>query len=87
MPETNRGNDRSAANSLLVETRARTQRRQLAGYSPIAGNLRDRETAWWAPEDSNRQPDRYERSALTVEVPSEPLVIAWRRVLAIEGHR
>jgi len=24
--------------------------------------------AWWAREDSNLQPDRYERSALTVEL-------------------
>jgi hypothetical protein len=24
-----------------------------------------RQTAWWAREDSNLQPDRYERSALT----------------------
>jgi hypothetical protein len=25
-------------------------------------------TAWWAREDSNLQPDRYERSALTIEL-------------------
>ena len=36
-------------------------------------------TAWWAREDSNLQPDRYERSALTIELrarapaTSEPL--------------
>ena len=27
------------------------------------GNLRKRETAWWAREDSNLQPDRYERTS------------------------
>ena len=31
----------------------------------IAGSYR---TAWWARQDSNLQPDRYERSALTVEL-------------------
>ena len=29
-----------------------------------------RRTAWWAREDSNLQPDRYERSALTIELPA-----------------
>src|SRR5258707_1034723 len=27
-----------------------------------------RENAWWARQDSNLQPDRYERSALTIEL-------------------
>ena len=27
---------------------------------------------WWAREDSNLQPDRYERSALTVELRAPP---------------
>ncbi len=25
---------------------------------------------WWAGQDSNLQPDRYERSALTIELPA-----------------
>ena len=29
------------------------------------GNLAVRKSAWWARQDSNLQPDRYERSALT----------------------
>ena len=28
--------------------------------------------AWWAREDSNLQPDRYERSALTIELRARP---------------
>ena len=32
------------------------------GKSPFGG------TAWWAREDSNLQPDRYERPALTIEL-------------------
>src|SRR5437588_768964 len=29
-------------------------------------------SSWWAREDSNLQPDRYERSALTVELRARP---------------
>ncbi len=29
-----------------------------------------RETPWWAGQDSNLQPDRYERPALTIELPA-----------------
>jgi hypothetical protein len=32
------------------------------------GNFPKRGTAWWAREDSNLQPDRYERPALTIEL-------------------
>ena len=32
------------------------------------GNAGSHRTAWWAREDSNLQPDRYERSALTIEL-------------------
>src|SRR4029079_11912424 len=31
-----------------------------------SGNFHMRRTAWWAREDLNLQPDRYERSALTI---------------------
>jgi hypothetical protein len=31
-------------------------------------------TAWWAREDSNLQPDRYERSALTIELRARNLI-------------
>ena len=27
---------------------------------------------WWARQDSNLQPDRYERSALTIELQAQP---------------
>jgi hypothetical protein len=37
---------------------------------------------WWAREDSNLQPDRYERSALTIELRAPNLITtqyrAWR---------
>ena len=29
-----------------------------------------RRRAWWAGQDSNLQPDRYERPALTIELPA-----------------
>ena len=31
---------------------------------------------WWAREDSNLQPDRYERSALTIELRARNLITA-----------
>ena len=33
-----------------------------------ASSMRRRMTRWWARQDSNLQPDRYERSALTIEL-------------------
>ena len=39
-------------------------------------NLWLRENAWWAREDSNLQPDRYERSALTIELRARNLITA-----------
>jgi hypothetical protein len=30
------------------------------------------ETRWWARQDSNLQPDRYERPALTIELQAPP---------------
>jgi hypothetical protein len=32
--------------------------------------FRDRDAPWWAGQDSNLQPDRYERPALTIELPA-----------------
>ena len=41
------------------------------GASPSeAGHLKCRTRRWWAGQDSNLQPDRYERPALTVELPA-----------------
>ena len=42
--------------------------RQLRAFWKSQGNLAVRKSAWWAREDSNLQPDRYERSALTIEL-------------------
>src|SRR5262249_9682390 len=44
------------------------QARQFAPIRDLPGNLRISQTAWWAREDSNLQPDRYERPALTIEL-------------------
>ena len=33
--------------------------------------------AWWARQDSNLQPDRYERPALTIELQAPPRTAAW----------
>lgn len=32
--------------------------------------------AWWARQDSNLQPDRYERPALTIELQAPPRAVA-----------
>src|SRR4029079_6493626 len=36
-------------------------------------------TAWWARQDSNLQPDRYERPALTIELQAPPRAAALPR--------
>src|SRR5437016_8769882 len=40
----------------------------------LANSQRTRsyESAWWARQDSNLQPDRYERPALTIELQAPP---------------
>jgi hypothetical protein len=37
-----------------------------AQRAPVLGSV------WWAGQDSNLQPDRYERPALTIELPARP---------------
>ena len=55
--------------TVSAETETQPQKpRQLRASWPSLGNLAVRRNAWWAREDSNLQPDRYERSALTVEL-------------------
>jgi hypothetical protein len=39
----------------------RSKPRRFGAFRTPAGNLRECGTAWWAREDSNLQPDRYER--------------------------
>ena len=39
--------------------------RLLRGFAPLC---REVDLVWWARQDSNLQPDRYERSALTIEL-------------------
>ena len=51
-----------------------------------SGNLRTRRTAWWAREDSNLQPDRYERSALTIELRARTAFLSMRAADAQRRH-
>ena len=46
--------------------------RQTWAMRESPGNLLKRRSAWWAREDSNLQPDRYERPALTIELRAPP---------------
>src|SRR6476646_6287765 len=43
-------------------------------------------TAWWAREDSNLQPDRYERSALTIELRALAEVLLSMRTADPQWH-
>ncbi len=46
--------------------RALPKNRRNLGFPGVHGlAARNRKTEWWARQDSNLQPDRYERSALT----------------------
>ena len=38
----------------------------------VAAFTRFASEAWWARQDSNLQPDRYERPALTIELQAPP---------------
>jgi hypothetical protein len=40
---------------------------------------------WWARQDSNLQPDRYERPALTIELQAPPLMAAGWRLATLPG--
>src|SRR5882762_7707533 len=40
---------------------------------------REASEGWWARQDSNLQPDRYERPALTIELQAPPRAAAQRR--------
>ena len=48
----------------LQRQSARAKGRQHGGFLHARGNLLVRKSEWWAREDSNLQPDRYERYAL-----------------------
>jgi hypothetical protein len=52
-----------ARNGLRGDRDAAARARQLRASWPSPGNLAVRKSAWWAREDSNLQPDRYERRA------------------------
>ena len=48
--------------------------RQMRAFYRLSGNLWCLASAWWARQDSNLQPDRYERPALTIELQARPEV-------------
>ena len=43
------------------------------GFAQATGKRGLQGTAWWARQDSNLQPDRYERPALTIELRARPV--------------
>src|SRR6185295_14642241 len=52
----------------------------------LARSLKNPSKYWWAREDSNLQPDRYERSALTIELQAR-FETQRRRVIADRALR
>jgi len=61
-PETTRPKSPLDRIGLSRDRTARSNARQLRAIRRLSGNLQVRENAWWAREDSNLQPDRYERT-------------------------
>ena len=58
----------SGREKVSAETEPEPQKpAKLRASWPSPGNLAVRKNAWWARQDSNLQPDRYDRSALAVE--------------------
>ena len=53
--------------------------RQIGAFRTPSGNLQNRASAWWARQDSNLQPDRYERPALTIELRARRCIARKRR--------
>jgi hypothetical protein len=65
---------RPSHRSAVSETkRSYKNPRQIAAFRTPSGNLHNCENAWWVREDSNLQPDHYERSALTIELRADAL--------------
>ena len=54
----------------------RQEWRTLRAFSYKNWKRRFDATAWWAGQDSNLQPDRYERPALTIELPARSTGVA-----------
>src|SRR5690348_5301164 len=47
------------------------------GSRPLGATRSPKADAWWARQDSNLQPDRYERPALTIELQAPPRLPPW----------
>src|SRR5262249_60517299 len=57
----------------LEQKRPRIQGETKSVFEQLSKLLKNKENAaWWAREDSNLQPDRYERPALTIELRAPP---------------
>src|SRR5690349_17855978 len=46
--------------------------REVCGALACQAEAREASEGWWARQDSNLQPDRYERPALTIELQAPP---------------
>src|SRR5262245_22604109 len=63
-----------------------TARLRPSGYG-VAAFTRFASEGWWAREDSNLQPDRYERPALTIELRARGGLVLADCAVAVEGGR
>jgi hypothetical protein len=70
-----RARDGAAENRLLSVQRSprrrkpRDKARQPRAFGVVSGKLRLRQSVWWARQDSNLQPDRYERTTVARTMP------------------
>ena len=60
-PETDRPKSPSGQKRSLRRPKPSRKSPPIAGFLAVSGKSAVRETAWWARQDSNLQPDRYER--------------------------
>ncbi len=60
----------AAGGSAKVSKNSRFVQRPSARYPAESPSIPIRVWGWWAGQDSNLQPDRYERPALTIELPA-----------------
>ena len=60
--------------------------RRMRGFCSDPGNFWFDGSAWWARLDSNQEPDRYERSALTIELRALKGIVLARRAAGAQSH-
>ncbi len=69
-----------------ARTPRRPEKAPLRGLWRVSGFICHSWNAWWARQDLNLQPDRYERPALTIELRARP-VRHWARSLSNAGRQ